>query len=225
MGREEQVEEREVLDSIFPDEIKDIDETSFVVTINLDTFEEDGPPPTMLLKVRYPDTYPDAAPDLSLSSPSDVQPHPHFNLAEDKKELLEGLETTIEENMGMAMVFSLVSALKEEAEALAQSRKDAALRVHEEQLLEAERQENEKFHGQQVTRESFLKWREGFLMEMEEKRTKEEEGKAAEMKKKNIKEPTKLTGRQLWERGLAKGEVGDDDDAATEGVENLKVSA
>lgn len=197
-----------------------------MITINLDTPEEDGPPPAMLLTVRYPEEYPDTAPDLSLSSPPDVQSHPHFNLTEDKEDLLKGLELTIEENMGMAMVFTLVSALKEEAESLIDSRKQAALKVHEEEILEAERKENAKFHGQAVTRESFLKWREGFLQEMEEKRKKEDDEKAAEMKKKNIKEPAKLTGRQLWERGLAgKGDVGDDDDAPTGGIENLNVDA
>ena len=41
MGREEQIEEREVLDSIFPDEITDISETSYKVTILLDVEHQD----------------------------------------------------------------------------------------------------------------------------------------------------------------------------------------
>ena len=41
MGREEQIEEREVLDSIFPDEIADISETSYKVTISLDVEHQD----------------------------------------------------------------------------------------------------------------------------------------------------------------------------------------
>ena len=41
MGREDQVEEREVLDSIFPDEIIDISETSYKVTIPLDVEHQD----------------------------------------------------------------------------------------------------------------------------------------------------------------------------------------
>lgn len=41
MGREEQIEEREVLDSIFPDEITDISETSYKVTTLLDVEHQD----------------------------------------------------------------------------------------------------------------------------------------------------------------------------------------
>jgi len=36
MGREEQREEREVLDSIFPDEIQDVSDTEYRITIALD---------------------------------------------------------------------------------------------------------------------------------------------------------------------------------------------
>jgi hypothetical protein len=36
MGREDQIEEREVLDSIFPDEITDVSETEYRVAITLD---------------------------------------------------------------------------------------------------------------------------------------------------------------------------------------------
>lgn len=41
MGIEEQKEEREVLDSIFPDEITDISETEYRVQIKLDIQQED----------------------------------------------------------------------------------------------------------------------------------------------------------------------------------------
>ncbi|KAF4974175.1 hypothetical protein FZEAL_8880, partial [Fusarium zealandicum] len=69
MGREDQVEEREVLESIFPDEITvsfvDISETEFRVSIALDIVdEEDDEPPTMLLQVRYPADYPEEPPRL-----------------------------------------------------------------------------------------------------------------------------------------------------------------
>ena len=134
----------------------------------------------------------------------------------------------MEENLGIAVVFTLVSTLKENAEQLIQDRKDAANNVREEAMLEAERQENKKFHGTPVTPETFLKWREDFLKEMEEQRVKEEEERQAELKKARIKEPAKLSGRQLWERGLAgKGGEGDEeeDGVPTEEIEHLKVEA
>lgn len=182
----------------------------------------------MVLTVRYPEDYPDKAPHLDLAPDDNSAKHPLFSVAHDKDHLLLTLEPVIEENMGMAMVFTLVTTLKEEAEQLVEQRKQALLAAQEERAQAAEREENKKFHGTPVTRETFLSWREGFIKEMEEAQKREEEERAAEMKKARIKEPTKLSGRQLWERGLAKGEEVDDAEdgaAPAEEMEKLKVSA
>ncbi|KAF6810166.1 rwd domain-containing protein [Colletotrichum sojae] len=227
MGREEQVEEREVLESIFPEEITDISETDFRISIALDVPGEEDDPPMMVLHVRYPDAYPDEPPMLDLQSTPNAAPHAWFNVSQDKERLLQGLDETIQENLGMAMVFTLVTTLKEAAESLVEERKDAKAKEHEEALLAAEREENKKFQGTPVTPETFLKWRADFLKEMEELRQKEEEERLAELKKAKIKEPVKLTGKQLWERGLA-GKVDAEDDeegGLTEGLEKLKVEA
>ncbi|KAM7197642.1 Ubiquitin-conjugating enzyme/RWD-like protein [Naviculisporaceae sp. PSN 640] len=214
MGREEQIEEREVLDSIFPDEITDISETEYRISITLDIpDDETEEQPVMLLTVRYPEAYPDEPPHLSLAAPPNAPSHPYLNIADDKEQLLKGLEATIEENLGMAMVFTLVSAVKEAAEQLAVERREAEAKEHEERLLAQEREENKKFHGTMVTRETFIKWREGFIKEMEEKRIAEEEERLAELKKARIKEAPRLTGKQLWERGLVgKDQLGDEED-------------
>lgn len=178
------------------------------------------------LTVRYPEEYPDKAPHLDLSA-EDENRHPLFNIGDAKDDLLKSLEPVIEENLGMAMVFTLVTTVKEEAEQVAIKAREVEIKAREEAALEAERKENEKFQGTAVTRESFLSWREGFLKEMEEQRQKEEEERLAEMKKAKIKEPARMTGRQLWESGLAKGEDIDDgdDDAPAEDLAKLKVSA
>ncbi|XXG99053.1 hypothetical protein Hte_005387 [Hypoxylon texense] len=232
MGKEEQVEEREVLDSIFPDEITDISDTEYRISIQLDlpddeNGDEPSEPPTLVLHVRYPDDYPDEAPILDLSPPPNADPHPHFAVAADKERLLKGLEDTIQENLGMAMIFTVVTTLKEEAEQLVAERRAAVARAREEDLLAAEREENKKFHGTPVTPETFMKWREGFLREMEEKERREEEERLAELKKAKVKEPVKLTGKQLWERGLVgKIDEGDDDEnIPLEQVEKLKIEA
>ncbi|KAL2263343.1 hypothetical protein VTK26DRAFT_7139 [Humicola hyalothermophila] len=226
MGREEQAEEREVLDSIFPDEITDISDHEYRISIKLDLEDGDAEPPVMLLTVRYPENYPDTAPLLELSAPQNSTPHQFLNVADDKEQLLRGLEATIEENMGMAMVFTIVSALKEAAEQLVAERKEAAAKAHEEEILAAEREENAKFHGTPVNRETFLKWREAFLKEMEEARIREEEERAAEMKKARIKEPVRLTGKQLWERGLAAAgqDEGDEDGVLVDETQKLSVA-
>jgi len=80
-----------------------------------------------------------------------------------------------------------------------------------------------------VNPETFTSWREGFRKEMEEQRLKEEEAdEAAEKKKNRGKEAVvMLTGKQLWERGLA-GKVDEDedyDDMPVEGVKDIKLEA
>lgn len=183
----------------------------------------------MLLTVRYPEDYPDKAPNLDLFPDETSDAHPLINVADDKAELLAALDPVIDENLGMAMVFTLVSTLKEEAEQLVARRRDAQARAHEEVLLAAEREENKKFHGTPVNRETFLAWRAQFIAEMEDEERLREEERLADLKKAKVKEPIKLTGRQLWERGLAKGEEveeGEEDGAApAEEMAKLNVSA
>lgn len=168
-------------------------------------------------------------PHLEIQAIPNAPTHPHFSVAEDREQLLAGLDETIQENMGMAMVFTIVSTLKDAAEQIIQDRKDVIAKAHEEEKLAAEREENKKFEGTRVTPETFLKWREGFLKEMAEKRAREEEERLAELKKAKVKEPVKLTGRQLWERGLATTgdeEEGEDEDGApAEAMQKLKVEA
>ncbi len=230
MGREEQIEEREVLDSIFPDEITHISETEFRLSITLNVPDEDKEePPVILLTVRYPEDYPDKEPYLDLSAPQNApQQHPHFNIADDKPELLDGLHETVQENLGMAMVFTLVSALKEAAEQMIVVRREATAKVHEEHLLAAEREENKKFHGTMVTPETFMKWREGFLKEIEEQEQKEEEQRLADLKKSKAKEPPRLSGRQLWETGMVDKvdeDAEDDDDVPADEIDKLQIEA
>jgi hypothetical protein len=179
--------------------------------------------PMMMLSVRYPETYPDEPPNLDILAPPNPPHHPYFSVADDKPELLASMDITIDENMGMAMVFSLVSTLKDFAEQLVADRRAAAAKVKEEASLAAEREENKKFHGTSVTRETFLRWREGFLKEMEEEKIREEEERLAELKKARVKEPVKLTGKQLWERGLVGKADEEDEDGLVEDTKKLEM--
>jgi hypothetical protein len=198
----------------------------------LDITNDDGDEsglPTVLLQVKYPEAYPEEPPVLDLLSPPNAPAHPYFSVASDKQSLLDGLAETMEENMGMAMVFTLVSTLKDNAEQLIASRQANARREHEERLAVLQREEDKKFHGTQVNKETFLKWREEFRKEMEEAKAKEEsEEEAAEKKRNRGKETVvQLTGKQLWERGMV-GKIEEDEDdyeVPTEGVDKLKVEA
>ncbi|OGE48245.1 hypothetical protein PENARI_c031G03312 [Penicillium arizonense] len=230
MGREDQIEEREVLDSIFPDEIIDISETSYRVSISLDVPEYDGDEsemPVIILEVSYPEAYPDVAPDLNISSPHDAPKHPRLDVQEDRDQLLQSLEPTIEENIGMAMVFTLVSALKENAETLITERANAVQAEKDKVAAKREEEENRKFHGTPVTVESFLEWSAKFKKEIEDEETRLREEKEADDKKKKtaVKEEKKLTGRQLWEKGLAgKGDYDEEDDDAMPAIDKLRVA-
>lgn len=113
----------------------------------------------------------------------------------------------------MAMIFTIVSTLKDNAEQLIVERQ-AANRLQEEmKLLAVEREENKKFHGTPVTPETFATWRETFREEMESQRATEEEAEEAAEKKKNKGKDAvvQLTGKQLWERGLV-GKVDEEED-------------
>jgi hypothetical protein len=216
---------------IIADNHSDISETEFRISVLLDIANDDGDdsePPTILLQVKYPEAYPEEPPLLDLLPIPNAPLHPFFSVASDKESLLDGLKATIEESMGMAMIFTLVSTLKDNAEQLVAERQAEARHEHEQKLLAVEREENKKFHGTPVTPETFKSWREGFRKEMEALRIKqEEEDEAADKKRNRGKEAVvQLTGRQLWEGGLA-GKVEEDefegDDVPVEGVGDLKV--
>lgn len=232
MGVDEQKEEREVLDSIFPDEIQDISDTAYRVSIALDLpsdAEQLDEPLVILLNVSYPEAYPDVAPNLDITSPPNAPRHPLLDVAADKAQLVDALSSTIEDSMGMAMVFTLVATLKDSAETLMADRQRQEQEIKDVAAREQEQQENRKFEGEKVTRERFLEWREKFKKEMEEKERQQREEEEAEMKGKRGTrvEEKKLTGRQLWERGLiGKIDEGDGEaDGIVEGTEKLKVEA
>lgn len=199
----------------------------------LEVTNEDGDdtePPTILLQVKYPEEYPEQAPILELLAPPNAPAHPFFSIASDRQELLDGLTETIDDNLGMAMIFTLVSTLKENAEQLIAARQEQTQQEREQKILEAEREENKKFHGTPVTPETFSKWRATFKKEMEEAKLREEEAEEAAEKKKNRGKETviQLTGKQLWERGMAgkiEEDYDDDDEVPIQEVEKLSVNA
>ena len=188
--------------------------------------------------MSYPEAYPDVAPHLDITTIPNAPRHPLLDVSEDKTVLLQSLDEVVKESLGMAMIFTLVTTLKESAEQLILDRKAALEARKDQELLQAEEEENKKFYGTVVTRERFLEWREKFVAEMAEKERLEKEEKEMEERKKKSGsgkvEERKLTGRQLWERGLV-GKVDEDDEAqegqgddaasAIDAVEKLKIGA
>lgn len=123
----------------------------------------------------------------------------------------------------MAMIFTLISTLRENTEQLILERQQAAQAVKDEEAHRQEEAENAKFHGEAVTRESFLAWRENYRAEMEENQMKEDAEKEADLGKRKIKMEEKLTGRQLWEQGMVGKIDEDEDDGEVDAMERLKL--
>lgn len=126
------------------------------------------------------------------------------------------------------MVFTLVTTLKDEAELLISERQKAIEAQVEMEREAAEAEENRKFEGTKVTRETFLEWSRKFKAELEEEaRRRQEERDAEEKKKRGPEKERKLTGRELWEKGLAGKNFEDEEDAndALEGMQRLRVAA
>jgi hypothetical protein len=126
----------------------------------------------------------------------------------------------------MAMIFTLVTVLKDSAELLITERQNAKQALADMEAAKAEEEENRKFQGEAVTRDSFLAWREKFRKEMADEAQRKVEEKEAEDKKKRVtKEEKKLTGRELWQQGLAGKGDEDDEGVDLEALKGMKIEA
>ena len=181
----------------------------------------------VVLTITYPESYPETAPDLTLSAPPNAAKYPYLEISDDRIALLESLAPTIEENLGMAMIYTLVSTLKDLAEQLIAERQAAQQKLKDLEAQKAEEVENAKFHGTAVTRETFLEWRRKFVEEMKEEEERRRLEQEAEDKKRKIKNDERFTGRQLWEKGLVRGgdEEEDSEDGVASNLNELKLEA
>ncbi|XP_061738285.1 RWD domain-containing protein 1 isoform X2 [Nerophis ophidion] len=160
------------------------DPISFTITVTSDA-DENGDTVEATLKFTYVEKYPDEPPLWEVHSQENLENN-------DVEDILTLLQQQAEENLGMVMIFTLVTAVQEKLNEIVDMMKN---RREEEKLrIEREEEEAEKvaFQGTVVTIENFLAWKATFDLDMAElrkKRQKEEEqtGKA------------KLTGKQLFE--------------------------
>ncbi|PWZ00518.1 RWD-domain-containing protein [Testicularia cyperi] len=218
--------------------------------IPTESVEEGSPSPIELsLHINYTPEYPDAPPGMSIEvvrdskgvlgpivGADDDDEDEDEDDADSKKrkenaanagrarldELHQGLEEIAQDSLGMAMVFTLASHLRESLTTLIQRRVneiEAEASAKREAEIEAEA---EKFRGTAVTPERFAEWRIRFEAEMKEKERKQEETKMAKMSAKERedykKSKAKPSGKQLFEKGgtLEDEMDKDDDDGAQE---------
>lgn len=183
---EEQRNELEALESIYADSFTALSTspTSFSITVSSEAGEEEENV-QVTLKFTYVESYPDGAPLYEIVSDENLEDR-------DASVVLALLAEQAQENLGMVMIFTLVSAVQDKLNEIVDQIKNRRDEAKIQKEKEAEELEKERFHGTPVTIENFLNWKAKFDADSEEmrrKRQKEEEqaGKS------------KLTGKQLFE--------------------------
>ncbi|KAK5605670.1 RWD domain-containing protein 1 [Crenichthys baileyi] len=184
---EEQRNELEAIESIYPDSFTVVSEdpTSFTITVMSDAAEH-GDTVEATLKFTYVAKYPDEPPLWEIYSQENLEDG-------DMEDILTLLKQQAEENLGMVMIFTLVTAVQEKLNEIVDAMKN---RREEEKLRkekEAEEAEKVAFQGTVVTIENFLAWKAKFDLEMAEFRRKKQKEEEQAGK-------PKLTGKQLFER-------------------------
>lgn len=187
---EEQNHELEALESIYPDELKVIETKPYavfelhIVSQKSEHDDEEEEEASVTVRFAYTEKYPDEVPVVEITE-SD-------NLEDDQiNELLNLLHTQAEENLGMAMVFTLVSAVQEELTCLIEQSKKRRKEEEERKKHEEEELERKKFEGTRVTIENFLAWKAKFEAEMSELNKQTNDNETAK---------SKLTGKELFLR-------------------------
>ncbi|KAJ2040367.1 rwd domain-containing protein [Coemansia sp. S3946] len=215
---EEQTNEVEILQSIYPTELEILHtEVPQKFTISIDIEDDDEIRPcSLLLTVEYTETYPDALPLFEISLTPNTLPAPTDIEAElndkDIYDLTDRLRELGEECLGMAMVFSMSTGLKEAATQRLVEKTAELVRVKEAKIQKEIEADQAKFIGTPVTRANFLEWKAKFELETKEHLSRlageagEDRARRAVSSKKD--EDKRLTGRQLFEqdRSLAQSD-------------------
>lgn len=184
--REDQCNEIEALDSIYCGELEVLQsEPLHRFKLPIATTEYDPEVETeglsCMLVFSYTEKYPDTAPLVEIEDPENFRDGYEGGL-------LEHIQETIQENLGIEMIFSLVSSAQEWLNCKYDELKNEA----ENEKLEAKRrldeEERKKFEGTRVTVESFMAWKIAFERDMG----------ITEKKEKLLGQTPKLTGKELF---------------------------
>ncbi|KAI0281371.1 RWD-domain-containing protein [Russula aff. rugulosa BPL654] len=192
------LEEFEVLESIYADELIKLSEKEIRIDIRPDDLEDGEESLNLSLTVYYTDGYPDELPKLSLELLEGEIDEEEIN------GLLDSAQTVAQENVGMAMTFTIVSHLREQLSTLIRTRSER----RKKEALESERkileEEEARTRGTPVTIQSFKEWKIIFDREAHRGKMRGEEERLKAMTTKEREEykrmGSRLTGRQLFER-------------------------
>ncbi|XP_052000332.1 RWD domain-containing protein 1 [Xyrauchen texanus] len=183
---EEQRNELEAIESIYPDSFTVLSEgpTSFTITVTSDAGENDEMV-EVTLKFTYVEKYPDEPPLWEINSQENLEDS-------DAEDILALLKQQAEENLGMVMIFTLVTAVQEKLNEIVDQIKSRREEEKQRKDREAEEAEKVAFQGTVVTIENFLSWKARFEQEMTELKRKKQ-------KEEELAAKGKLTGKQLFE--------------------------
>ncbi|XP_066257658.1 RWD domain-containing protein 1 [Euwallacea similis] len=181
---EEQKGELEALESIYYGDFTVISNSPCKFAIPIKTDDHDPETNAGLscdLVITYTPKYPEEPPIIEIDNAENFEQS--FEIA-----LLQHLDEQMKENLGMVMIFTLVSSAQEWLHNKYEEEKNAKEECEAQKLRELEEAERKRFEGTRVSIETFLKWRQQF----------EEEMGIDKKRELADKEGRKLTGRELF---------------------------
>ncbi|EFO26981.2 hypothetical protein LOAG_01496 [Loa loa] len=192
MNHEEtQTEELEALGMIFSNELEVVSSEYPNIALRMSLPSHQGKDFSSMFEVtlslRLSADYPDVVPEIEISGLECIFSSKRI---EKVQRILCGVA---QDNLGMPMVFTIVSALQDEIGYLIEDLEAEKIKAEKKAVKEKEEQERKKFGGTRVTPEAFLAWKKKFDAEI----------RAVEEKEKWINEverTRKLTGKQLFLR-------------------------
>jgi len=247
---EEQQMEVEALEAIYMDDFNKISESPLEYKVYLEPEQGAGEEEnhvSLYLTIKVPATYPEVVPEMSIEVKKGLGEH-HI------QEIRQIIDTEAQENIGMAMVFTIAEKIKEwlvennvkgsdgsmhaamlqrmeqkkkEAEA-AKEAEEASKAVLSTEEAEEERRKQRLRDGTPVTPDSFAEWHHRFKEEMRAARRARagaSDGFAAAAMVEASPTVTKPTGRQLFERDMVQREEEDEDEEKMPGSEDWPEAA
>lgn len=180
---EEQNTELEALESIYCGELDILgsDPHRFCIKIKSEEYDIDKEEGLACsIKFTLTPKYPEELPEVEILETDNFQENY-------ESELQDALSESANENLGMAMIFSLVSTAQEWLNNKWDDIKKSKELEKEKRLKEVEEEERKRFEGTRVTVESFFNWKKAFDEEL-----------GINIKQKEDKDNKKLTGKELF---------------------------
>jgi hypothetical protein len=190
MVSEEQEEEFEALESIYPEiERHEGELMSFTIMLESETDENQL---QVELRLQLPEEYPNAVLECDVLDFENLDP-------EDCVGIEKFIRETCQDELGEQICFTVISGVQDYLNDLVDTMEKRKIEEAQRKKAEEEAAARKKFEGTRVTVESFLVWKENFDAELESLKTAAQKKAEAEMK-------GRMTGKQLFLTKIAGGD-------------------